>query len=108
MSEYWKNDTLTFVAFPSASDPKTTTQPTISRGWQNVMDRYRRRYPDRSAMGSLQFTGIDVQVPTRDSAIVTGRYEVHRANDTLTGFFILDMARMPDGWKIVRDRTYPD
>ncbi len=108
MAGYWKNDDLTFVAFPRAVDAPTTTQPSISRGWQTVHDRFRKRYADKAAMGSLVFRNIDVKMVARDTALVTGRYEVERGTERLTGFFVLDMVRMKDGWKIVRDRTYPD
>lgn len=108
MAAYWRNDELTFVAFPRAVDVRTTTQPTITRGWQPVHDRYRKRYPNASAMGSLWFRGIAVQSTAGDTAVVTGRYEVRCGDERLTGFFILDMVRMKDGWKIVHDRTYPD
>lgn len=108
MAGYWKNDDLTFVAFPRAIEDAATTQPSISRGWQTVHDRFRKRYADKAAMGSLVFRNVDVKIIARDTALVTGRYEVTRSGEQLTGFFVLDMVRMKDGWKIVRDRTYPD
>src|SRR5262245_58328575 len=83
---YWKTDDLTFVAFPRAVDARTTTQPSISRGWQTVHDRFRKRYADKAAMGSLVFRDIDVKLIARDTALVTGRYEVSRGGESLTGF----------------------
>ena len=108
MAAYWRSDELTFVAFPRAVDARTTTQPTITRGWQPVMERYRKRYPGAAGMGQLRFENLKVDVAGPQTAVVSGRYEVRRGGETLTGFFILDMVRMKDGWKIVRDRTYPD
>src|ERR1700693_5958887 len=31
----------------------------ITRGWQAVLDRYRRNYPDGKAMGKLSFSNLE-------------------------------------------------
>jgi len=109
MNAYWMNDDLTFVAFPRAEESKATTQPNITRGWKAVSQRYHARYRDAAEMGTLSFLGTEVKLIDRDTATVTGRYEVRRAGGIAsTGYFILDMVLFKDGWKIVRDRTYPD
>ncbi len=109
MNAYWQNDDLTFVAFPRAGESKATTQPSITRGWKAVSQRYHARYRDAAEMGTLCFLGTDAKLIDRDTATVTGRYEVRRGGDVAsTGYFILDMVRFKDDWKIVRDRTYPD
>jgi hypothetical protein len=108
MAAYWRSDDLTFVAFPRAVEPAPASQPAITRGWANVRERYRQRYPTRERMGRLRFEALDVRPIDRDTAMVCGRYVVQRGPETLTGLFVLDLMRTPEGWIIVRDRTYPD
>ena len=108
MAAYWHSDDLTFAAFPRTTDPRTATQPSITRGWNAVATRYRSRYKNAAEMGKLFFRGLDIRPVDDRSAVVTGKYELFRNGEALTGFFVLDLVRQPDGWKIVRDRTYPD
>ncbi len=108
MAAYWRSDDLTFVAFPRAVEPAPASQPVITRGWANVLERYRRRYPTRERMGRLRFEALDVRMIDPETAVVCGRYVVQRGAETFAGLFVLDLIRTPPGWKIVRDRTYPD
>lgn len=75
------------------------------RGSEDVLDRYRRTYPDRAAMGVLTFTDLDVRVLTDEYVFVFGRYNLERENDAPTGLFTLLFERTGDGWKISHDHT---
>lgn len=78
---------------------------TVSWGWQTVLDRYRKRYPDRNAMGKLTFSDLDVRVLSEDAALAFGRWTLDRAEDRPTGLFTLVLRRLPEGWRIVHDHT---
>src|SRR5262245_40165111 len=34
----------------------------VIRGWQPVLERYQRNYPDKAAMGHLTFSEVDITV----------------------------------------------
>jgi ketosteroid isomerase-like protein len=78
---------------------------TITRGWQTTLERYKKRYPDRAAMGTLTFTILDVNVLAPDGAVVFGRWELAREKDHPSGLFTLTLRRTADGWHIVADHT---
>ena len=79
---------------------------TVRRGWQMTLERYQQTYPDRTAMGTLAFSDLDVRVLSDEAAYVFGRWRLTRAEDAPGGLFTLVFAQQPSGaWRIVHDHT---
>jgi uncharacterized protein (TIGR02246 family) len=91
---YWHSPELTFSGSSG-----------VSRGWDGVMARYKKNYPDRAAMGQLDFSELEYRFLGPDAALVLGRWHLKREKDELGGVFSLVWQRFPDGWKIVHDHT---
>jgi ketosteroid isomerase-like protein len=81
------------------------SQDEVSRGWETVRDRYRVKYSDRTKMGTLSFSEIEVTMLSSDTAVVLGRWRLKRANDEPHGRFTLIFKHLPEGWRIVHDHT---
>ena len=77
----------------------------VRRGWETVRERYRVKYSDRTKMGTLSFSEIEVTMLSPDAAVVLGRWRLKRANDEPHGRFTLIFKRLPEGWRIVHDHT---
>ena len=77
----------------------------ITRGWQTVRDRYKKKYSDRAKMGALTFSDLEITPLAADAAVVLGRWELKREKDAPHGRFTLIFRRTPDGWRIVHDHT---
>ena len=77
----------------------------VQRGWDTVRERYRKKYSDRTKMGTLTFTEIEVTPLSADSALVLGRWRLQRANDQPHGRFTLAFERLAEGWRIILDHT---
>jgi ketosteroid isomerase-like protein len=80
----------------------------VTRGWQNVLERYRKRYPDEQAMGQLHFTEIEVRLVGSEAALVLGRFNLKRAEKAggnASGYFSLVFRKTPAGWRIIHDHT---
>jgi len=77
----------------------------VRRGWETVRERYRVKYSDRTKMGTLSFSDIEVTMLSADAAVVLGRWRLKRANDEPHGRFTLIFKRLPEGWRIVHDHT---
>jgi ketosteroid isomerase-like protein len=77
----------------------------VNLGYQTVFDRYRNRYGDRAAMGTLTFSDVDITVLAPDAAVVFGRYRLQREKDTPSGLFTLLFRKTGEGWRIVHDHT---
>jgi len=91
---YWHSPELTFSGSSG-----------VTRGWDGVLERYKKNYPDRAAMGQLDFSGLEFRFLGPDAALVLGKWHLQREKDELGGVFTLVWQRFPDGWKIVHDHT---
>ena len=94
MAGYDRSDSLRF-----ASGGK------VSYGWESTMERYKNGYPNREAMGTLQFSNIDVTVISGDAALVFGKWELLKENENPWGLFTLIFRKTNDGWRVVHDHT---
>lgn len=75
-------------------------------GKKAVTANYIRSYPDSTAMGKLTFDHIEVLPTGTDHAWCTGRWQLQRTSDTLSGGFSLLWRHMDGRWSIIRDHTY--
>lgn len=94
LQSYWRSPELTFAASGG-----------IERGWENVLARYKRVYPDRAAMGHLTFSQLEITPLGDDAALVLGHWELQREKDNPGGVFTLVARRLPEGWRIIHDHT---
>jgi beta-aspartyl-peptidase (threonine type) len=99
MRGYWHSPDLTFYS-----------GGTITKGWDETLARYRKRYQSGGAdMGKLTFSDLDIEPLSADSAWVGGRWHLEmRDGKKLGGLFTLIFRMMPDGWRIVHDHTSPE
>ena len=77
----------------------------VMRGWQTVLDRYKKTYDSREKMGRLAFTELEIKIISKDAAVALGRWELTRATDTPHGRFTLIFRHTNEGWRIVHDHT---
>ena len=91
---YWRSPDLTFSGTGG-----------IARGWDAVLARYKKNYPDQSAMGHLEFSELEFRFLGKDAALVLGHWHLTRAKGDIGGVFSLVWQRLPEGWKIIHDHT---
>lgn len=91
---YWHSPELTFSGASG-----------VSRGWDGVLARYKKNYPDRATMGHLDFSGLEFHFLGADGALVLGNYHLTREKGDASGVFSLVWERFPEGWKIIHDHT---
>ena len=77
----------------------------ITRGWQQVLDRYKKNYDSREQMGVLTFSDLEINVLSKDAALVLGRWRLKRANDEPHGTFTLLFKKTKAGWRIIHDHS---
>jgi len=80
----------------------------IEHGYASILARYLRSYPNREAMGRLDFTGLEVRMLGEDHAVVTGYFHLARsqaAGGNASGVFSLVFEKESSGWKIILDHT---
>jgi ketosteroid isomerase-like protein len=94
MRGYWNSADLTFAGTSG-----------ITRGYAPVLAHYKQGYPDKAAMGHLEFTDLEVHSLGGNAALVLGKWHLTRDRGDLGGVFSLVFQKFPDGWKIVHDHT---
>ena len=77
----------------------------LTRGWQTVRDRYKKKYNSRDMMGRLVFSELKITRLSSGAALVIGRWKLTRKNDQPHGRFTLLFRRTSDGWRIAHDHT---
>lgn len=81
---------------------------TINRGFAGMVDAYKRDYPSKAAMGTLNFSGLEVHPLDETYAVVIGRYHLERGKKdggNADGMFSLVFEKTDKGWKIIVDHT---
>jgi uncharacterized protein (TIGR02246 family) len=77
----------------------------VTRGWQTVLDRYKKSYDSREKMGTLTFSDLEITMLSKDTAVVLGRWHLRRAKDEPHGRFTLLFRKTRAGWRIMHDHT---
>jgi uncharacterized protein (TIGR02246 family) len=94
MDGYWRSDKLIFVSGDK-----------VTRGWQQTLDNYKKSYTSKERMGTLTFSDLEINVISKDAAVVLGSWSLERAGDHPHGKFTLTFRKMKEGWRIVIDHT---
>ena len=95
MKGYWNNDSLRFIG-----------KRGITYGWQPVLDNYLKSYPNKSAIGVLEFKELNIDVLAKDAAFVTGNWTINYVDkDNAGGWFSLLFRKIEEKWVIVVDHT---
>ncbi len=94
MDGYWRSPETVFAS-----------GDTVTRGWQTVLERYKKSYDTREKMGTLTFSDLEIQLISKDAAVALGRWQLARGSDTPHGRFTLIFRRTAPGWRIVHDHT---
>lgn len=96
MDPYWHSPDLTFSSTHG-----------VTRGWQPVLDGYKKRYPTPAEMGRLTFSDLEVRELGRSAALVLGRWHIDRG-EPIGGIFSLVWRKEKGQWMIVHDHTSVD
>src|SRR6267154_835599 len=91
MDGYWKSDSVQFIGSE------------IVTGWTATLERYKKNYPDKDAMGFLRFDNLLFQPVGEDAYLITGKYFLTRKDDNPHGIFTLLFRKKGGKWVIVYD-----
>lgn len=86
--------------FHKSDDLRLAHGKGITRGWQRLLDAYKRG----TKKSRLEFSGVDITSLSDRSAVVFGRFHNYFEDKSYrTGFFTLLMRKIDGEWKIVHD-----
>jgi hypothetical protein len=94
MQGYWKSDSLRFIG-----------KSGVNYGWQATLDNYKKSYPDKAAMGILNFELLNIEPLGTNNYLVTGKWKLTRETDEPNGLFTLIWKPFGGEWKIIYDHS---
>jgi len=101
-----RGDIPAFMAgYAPTDDLRFASGATVTRGWQATLDGYLKHYPDKTAMGTLAFTDLEITELAPDAALAFGRWKLTREKDAPGGLFTLTLKKTAAGWRIIQDHT---
>jgi ketosteroid isomerase-like protein len=105
----WNKGDIEGYASGYANSPDTIFMSNeLDHGYESLLNRYKKNYPDRASMGMLSFSDLQPRVLDDHYAIVTGRFTLERDKKhggAAGGIFSLVFEKTAAGWKIILDHT---
>lgn len=93
MKYYWRSEEMTF----HGSNRRL-------QGWETLNSMYIETYSG-AQRGILEFSGIEINALSPESAYVLGDWKVELPDTVKQGKFTLIWKRMDEGWRIVHDHS---
>ena len=99
MEGYYQSDSLKFI-----------TKNGVTYGWENTLQKYKKSYPDKAAMGNLKFEVININALCENKAIMTGKWTLSfkgsiNTKPDIVGYFTLIWQKFDGKWFIIIDHT---
>ena len=100
--------------YENSPDTTFVGATSVNKGYDNVLQRYEKGYPDKDVMGTLTFNKLEIRLlpgsnGKTEYAVVVGHFHLERvakAEGTKDdGIFSLVWHKGQKGWKIVLDHT---
>lgn len=118
-AEAWSRGDLEAFTSVYAEDAAFLSPTGLTRGRREVLERYKRRYPDAAAMGKLTLEVLETRVFTGGSASgqaagasVAARWRLEYPNQagqadrkTAEGLTLIVLRRTATSWEIVQDAS---
>lgn len=109
----WNRGDLEAFCSVYVDDALFVTAGGLTKGRAEVLARYRSRYPDAEARGTLSFEVLSVDVlspgPRQvepDAIAVVARWKIARPEKPeAAGLTLLNLVRAPGGWRIAHDAS---
>ncbi len=94
MKGYWENDSLMFLG-----------KSGVTYGYKSTLENYKKGYPDKTAMGELNFTLIKIEKLSPQYMFVVGKWHLKRTIGDLQGHFNLLFRKINNAWVIIVDHS---
>jgi len=96
MQSYWKSEKMMFIG-----------KNGITHGWDQTLNNYKTRYPNRQTMGVLKFEILETEKISIEAYLIVGKFHLTRDVEIgdAEGYFSLLFRKINGKWVIVADHT---
>jgi uncharacterized protein (TIGR02246 family) len=102
----WNRGDLEGFVSVYAEDAAFVSPTGLTRGRQAVLERYRKRYPDKVAMGTLSLEVVETRLADLHGASVVARWTLaYPDKPAASGLTLLVLHPRGDNWMIVQDAS---
>jgi uncharacterized protein (TIGR02246 family) len=105
----WNRGDIDVFMHGYKNSPDTTfIGKTVAYGYEPILERYKKGFATREAMGTLDFSDLIVKMLGKNYAVVTGKYHLTRTaagGGDASGVFSLIFERESEGWRIILDHS---
>jgi uncharacterized protein (TIGR02246 family) len=102
----WNRGDLEGFASVYAEDAAFVSPTGLTRGRHAVLERYRKRYPDKVAMGTLSLEVVETRLADLHGASVVARWTLaYPGKPAASGLTLLVLHPRGDAWMIVQDAS---
>lgn len=103
----WSSGNLEGFLQPYAANALFSGSSGIVQGRQAILERYKKGYPDATAMGQLKFELTDQRPLNKNQIWMVGNWNLYRTTDTLRGGYALLWQKNELGnWEIAADYSH--
>jgi uncharacterized protein (TIGR02246 family) len=110
-----RGDVIGFMkGYEDSPDTAFVGPASVGKGFQPILENYKKSYATAAQMGTLTFSHLDVRLlpgscGAAEYAVVTGNFHLDRTQKGVAtkddGIFSLVWHKGPQGWKILLDHT---
>jgi uncharacterized protein (TIGR02246 family) len=101
----WNAGDLKSFCAVYVDDAVFVTPNGITRGRQQVLERYAKKYPDKKAMGTLSFVFEDVRVDGAAASVIAQWKLAYPDKPEAKGHTLLSLRQKDGKWFIVHDAS---
>src|SRR5205823_6032006 len=101
--EAWNKGDLDAFAEGYADDATFISPSGLTQGKEQVVARYKKRYPDRKAMGTLSFEYVELRPGHQVTSLVARWKLSYPDKPEAKGLTLLVLHASGDSWRIVED-----
>ncbi|MEN7549981.1 nuclear transport factor 2 family protein [Rapidithrix thailandica] len=94
MEGYWHSEQLKFIG-----------KNGVTMGWNNILERYKKAYPDQKAMGELKFDILHQEYVGKKAIFMIGKYHLSLEGGNKEGYFSVIWKKIKGKWLIVADHS---
>jgi uncharacterized protein (TIGR02246 family) len=94
MDAYWRSPDLVFIGSKG-----------ITYGWQAILERYKKNYPDNVTMGKLKYEIVELNQIEKNVVFIIGKYNLERSIGNASGLFTLVLKKIKGKWLIISDHS---
>ncbi|MBK7858862.1 MAG: nuclear transport factor 2 family protein [Archangiaceae bacterium] len=101
----WNRGDLEAFSASYSDDATFLTPSGVTRGRDQVLQRYKKRYPDKAAMGTLSFEFVDARAAAGSVSVMAKWTLTYPNKPSASGYTLVVLQPRATSWMVVQDAS---